>query len=187
MVLKYKNKNLLFIELNEINFDIVKSYINKGHNLINLKKIILMQGIITTSESKYEEIEPWIQWPSVHTGLSFEDHKIFRLGDFVNSDKEQFFEKIEAAGYKVGAISPMNASNKLINPCYFIPDPWTQTETDGSFFSNGISKAVSQAVNDNSSSKFTLSTIFNLGLFISTSLGWFDCLGLIFFLSASFV
>jgi hypothetical protein len=159
-----KEKKLIFVELNEINFDVVKSYLRKGVILPAFSRIFREEFTITKSESEYENLEPWIQWPSVHTGLSFEDHKIFRLGDFVNSDKEQFFEKIEAAGYKVGAISPMNASNKLINPCYFIPDPWTQTETDGSFFSNGISKAVSQAVNDNSSSKFTLSTIFNLGL-----------------------
>ena len=127
-------------------------------------KIFREEFIITKSETEYENLEPWIQWPSVHTGLSYKEHKIFRLGDFVNSDKEQFFEKIEAAGYKVGAISPMNASNNLLKPCYFIPDPWTQTKTDGSFFSRGISKAVSQAVNDNSSSKFTFTTIFYLCL-----------------------
>ncbi len=159
-----KEKKLIFVELNEINFDVVKSYISKGEVLPAFSKIFREELIITKSESEYENLEPWIQWPSVHTGLSYKDHKIFRLGDCVNSDKKQYFEKIEAAGYKVGAVSPMNASNKLLKPSYFIPDPWTQTETDGSFFSKGISKAVSQAVNDNSSSKLNISTIFHLGL-----------------------
>ena len=124
---------LIFIELNEINFDVINFYIEKGESLPNFK-ILIEQGIVSTkSESEYQNLEPWIQWPSVHTGKTFDDHKIFRLGDFVNSNQDQFFEKVEQAGFSVGAISPMNASNKLKNPSYFIPDPWTITPSDKSF------------------------------------------------------
>jgi hypothetical protein len=159
-----KEKKLVFVELNEINFDVVKSYLKIGVKLPAFNRIFKEGFLITKSELDYENLEPWIQWPSVHTGLNYEEHKTFRLGDFVKSNKKQFFEKVEEAGYKVGAISPMNASNNLVNPAYFIPDPWTQTQSDGSFFSNGIANAVSQAVNDNSSSKLTFSTILNLAL-----------------------
>tara|TARA_B100000768_G_scaffold155656_1_gene152839 strand:+ start:7305 stop:8621 length:1317 start_codon:yes stop_codon:yes gene_type:complete len=159
-----KEKKLVFVELNEINFDVVKSYLKIGVKLPAFNRIFKEGLLITKSELDYENLEPWIQWPSVHTGLNYEEHKTFRLGDFVKSNKKQFFEKVEEAGYKVGAISPMNASNNLVNPAYFIPDPWTQTQSDGSFFSNGIANAVSQAVNDNSSSKLTFSTILNLAL-----------------------
>tara|TARA_X000000950_G_C13921256_1_gene663574 strand:+ start:20601 stop:21905 length:1305 start_codon:yes stop_codon:yes gene_type:complete len=158
------NKKLILLELNEINFDFVEKYIEKGESLPGFE-LLLKSGVsITESESQYSNLEPWIQWPSVHTGKSFEEHNVFRLGDFVNSSEEQFFEKIENAGYKVGAISPMNASNKLKNPAYFIPDPWTQTPCDNSFISKSITKAIVQAVNDNSKSKLTFKTIFNLGL-----------------------
>ena len=157
-------KKLIFIELNEINFDVINFYIEKGESLPNFK-IIIEQGIVSTeSESEYQNLEPWIQWPSVHTGKTFDDHKIFRLGDFVNSNEDQFFEKVEQAGFSVGAISPMNASNKLKNPAYFIPDPWTITPSDKSFFSRSITNAIAQAVNDNSKSKLTFKTILNLGL-----------------------
>ena len=30
----------------------------------------------------------------------------------------------------------MNSSNNLKNPSYFIPDPWTDTKSDSSFFQN---------------------------------------------------
>ena len=121
------------------------------------------QGIVnTSSEKEYDNLEPWIQWPSVHTGKTYSEHKVFRLGDFVNSSDEQFFEKVEKAGYVVGAISPMNASNKLKKPAYFIPDPWTQTSSDKSFMSRSITSAIVQAVNDNSKSKLTLKSKFNL-------------------------
>ena len=150
--------NLILLELNEINFEVAKYYIDDGEELPGFKKLFDNGVHSTESEHKYSNLEPWIQWPSVHTGKSYEEHGVFRLGDFINSDQEQFFEKVERAGYKVGAISPMNASNRLKNPTYFIPDPWTQTSSDDSYFSKSISKAINQAVNDNSKSKLTITT-----------------------------
>jgi hypothetical protein len=157
-------KNIVLIELNEINFDTVSYYINNGEYLPGFKKLIGQGVYITEAEPEYENLEPWVQWPSVHTGKKYSEHNIFRLGDFVNSTDEQFFEKVEKAGFSVGAVSPMNASNNLKNPAYFIPDPWTQTPCDNSFFSKRITDAIIQAVNDNSQSKLSLKTIFNLGL-----------------------
>ena len=157
-------RKLIFIELNEINFDAVSFYIKIGLYLPGFKKLFDKGIINTKSESEYKNLEPWIQWPSVHTGKTFDEHKIFRLGDFVDSTDDQFFEKVEKAGYSVGAVSPMNASNRLKNPAYFIPDPWTKTPCDNSFLSRSITNAIVQAVNDNSKSKLTFKTIFSLGL-----------------------
>ena len=156
------NKNLILIELNEINFDFVRKYIDSGEKLHNLNKIISDNLIITESEAEYSNLEPWIQWPSVHTGMPFKDHKVFRLGDFINSNEVQIFEKIENAGFKVGAISPMNASNRLSDPKYFIPDPWTDTKPDNSFLSRSLASSISQAVNDNSEEKLTFKTLLKL-------------------------
>lgn len=170
-------KNLILLELNELNFDAVKLYIDKGHIFTGFNKIFQKKNIITSAESDYDSLEPWIQWPSVHTGKTFSDHKIFRLGDIVNSSHEQFFEKVEREGFTVGAISPMNSSNKLSNPTYFVPDPWTQTKSDNSFFSKAITAAIIQAVNDNSQSKLTLKTIFNLiiaFIFLVNPYKWFS-------------
>lgn len=157
-------RKLIFIELNEINFDAVNFYIKRGIHLPGFKKLFEKGIINTKSESEYKNLEPWIQWPSVHTGKTFDEHKVFRLGDFVDSTDEQFFEQVEKAGYSVGAVSPMNATNRLKNPAYFIPDPWTQTPCDNSFLSRSITNAIIQAVNDNSKSKLTFRTIFSLGL-----------------------
>ena len=157
-------KKIIFVELNEINFDAVTFYIKRGELLPGFNTLIEQGIVVTEAEAEYENLEPWIQWPSVHTGKTYKEHKVFRLGDFVNSTDEQFFEKVEKAGFSVGAVSPMNASNKLKNSSYFIPDPWTQTPCDNSFFSKRITDAIAQAVNDNSQSKLTFKTAFNLGL-----------------------
>ena len=150
---------LLLLELNEINFDVVNQYLSDNKNQFSNLKSLLDSGLFrTSSESLYEELEPWIQWASVHTGLTYQEHNIFRLGDVVGTDKPQIFEQIEQAGFKVGSISAMNADNRLKNPAFFIPDPWTKTPSDGSFWSKSLGDAVSQAVNDNSQARITIKT-----------------------------
>ena len=156
-----KTKKLILIQLNEINFDIVSKYLKIFPNRFPGFKN-LFEGIYTNTqaEEEYSQLEPWIQWASVHTGKSYREHKIFRLGDIVNSNESQIFELIEEHGYSVGAISPMNAKNQLKNPKYFIPDPWTITKSDNSKWSVLLSQAISQVVNDNSKSKLTFKSAF---------------------------
>ena len=152
-------KNLTFLELNEINFDYVQWYIENGYSLPGFEWLMQQNPVETFAEDKYEELEPWIQWPSVHTGKTFEEHQVFRLGDIVNTNHRQIFEEIEAQGVRVGAISPMNAANNLTNPTYFIPDPWTRTKTSGSWLVHRLSEAISQTVNDNSGGRITVSSL----------------------------
>ncbi|WP_334120261.1 hypothetical protein [Limnobacter sp.] len=156
---------LILLELNEINFDVVNKYLDLHANRFPaLKSILAGPWIRTTSENKYEELEPWIQWPSVHTTKTYAEHGVFRLGDIVYSDTPQIFEKLEDAGFKVGVVSAMNAANRLKNPAYFIPDPWTQTPPDSSWWSRSLSEAISQAVNDNAQATISLKSKFRLAL-----------------------
>lgn len=149
-------KRLILLELNEVNFDVVKRYVEScPGRFSSLEKLMKGASVRTAAEKKYEELEPWIQWVSVHTGLSYAEHGIFRLGDIVGTAAPQFFEVLEQRGVSVGSISAMNAENRLKNPAYFIPDPWTKTPTDGSFWSEALAQAVGQAVNDNAQSKIT--------------------------------
>jgi hypothetical protein len=153
----YSNiKPLILLELNEINFDLVGRYLSKyPGRFLGLEKLVGSKKIQTNSEEVYEELEPWIQWASVHTGKSYAEHKLFRLGDIVGSQVPQIFERLESAGVTVGCISPMNAENRLTKSAYFIPDPWTKTSTDDSWWSRRLGSAVAQAVNDNAQSKIT--------------------------------
>jgi hypothetical protein len=161
MQIKKVIKPLIFIELNEINFDVVSQYIDKNLlTLPSLKKLIDGCFIRTSCEKDYHLLEPWIQWTSVHTGLSFSEHNIFRLGDIVRSGIIQMFERLESNGLSVGAISPMNAGNNMTSPAYFIPDPWTETSSDDSFWSSLLASLLSQAVNDNAQSKLSFKSYF---------------------------
>lgn len=153
---------VILLELNEINFDFVEKYLKSGEDLPAFSSILNKKIYKTSSENEYENLEPWIQWVSAHTGKKFNEHKIFRLGDIVNSNELQIYEKLEQHGFSVGAISPMNTKNNLKNPAYFIPDPWTKTKSDNSFLSQIISSSVSDIVNENANSKISIKSFFGL-------------------------
>ena len=156
-----KTKTVL-LGLNEINFSYIRSYLDRLNNFkLLFEKFTIVE---TISEKKYELLEPWIQWVTIHTGKDFEGHKIFRLGDIVNSKDEQIFEFLENKGLKIGAISPFNAQNNLKNPAFFIPDPWTKTNVSGNWLINSLYKAIHQAVNDNASGKLGLKSLLSLSL-----------------------
>ena len=102
---KIETKKLILIALNEINFDIVKKYIDLDKNkLKSFQEIFKLHNFNTTSEKEYQLLEPWIQWVSAHTGKTYEEHQVFRLGDISSNKSEQIFERIESLGYKVGNV-----------------------------------------------------------------------------------
>ena len=151
---------MILLALNELNIDFVKGYIKEGR-LPNFN-ILFNNGIVTTtSEEKYELLEPWIQWVTVHSGKSYGEHLVFRLGDIVHrKDLLQIFEDLEDSGLSIGAISPFNADNRLKNSNFFIPDPWTQTNPSGSFIIKKLSKTISRFVNTNASGKVGILDFF---------------------------
>jgi hypothetical protein len=153
---------LLVVQLNEVNFDVVARYL-ESHSLPAFRRLIsTYKRAETFAEQDYQHLEPWIQWVSAHTGKSYAEHGIFRLGDMANSDLPQIFERLEAAGLRVGALSPMNARNSLRQPAYFVPDPWTQTASDGSSFSERVTEMLRQTVNENASGRISAASVRTL-------------------------
>ncbi|HXC56333.1 MAG TPA: hypothetical protein VNU97_13635 [Rhizomicrobium sp.] len=160
--------NLIVLELNEVSFEIIGKYASRG-GLPNFRRFFAEHGYCeTTSEVRYAELEPWIQWVSAHTGKTFAEHGIFRLGDTVGAGVPQIWEVLEAgAQLKVGAISPMNAANRAVGPAFFVPDPWTPTAVSGPAMLRHLSSAISQAVNDNATGRLTFSSAVRLMLGIA--------------------
>lgn len=154
-------KPLILIGLNEVNLDLIRAYPDARTSFPNLW-MIGERSTRSTSEERYEDLEPWIQWVSVHTGLSAKEHGVFRLGDAAAGSCPQLYERIEERGLRVGLISLMNVANRLRRPAYFLPDPWTETPTDGSRFSRKLAAAISQVVNDNSKNKISFSSVITL-------------------------
>lgn len=161
---KEMTKQLLFLELNEINFEDVEFYCEQGL-LPTFSDLFARHGWArTTSENSDREIEPWIQWVTAHTGLSSAEHGVFRLGDVIKYRLRQIWEELEDRGLSVGAISPMNAKNQLKNAAFFVPDPWTETEISAGRRLRWLYAAIAQAVNDNARARLTIRSAGQLAL-----------------------
>ncbi len=153
---------ILLIELNELNFEFVQAYIDQG-KLPNFAALFRRVGYAeTTSEQKYEELEPWIQWVTAHTGLSLAEHGVFRLGDIVETDVPQIWEQLAAKGIVVGAISPMNAKCRSRELAFFIPDPWTKTDIITRPVVRRMFDGIVQAVSDNAESRVNVRSLLNI-------------------------
>jgi len=153
-------KRLIFLSLNELNFDYLKKYL-KFKDLKNFK-IISDKIVDTKSEQEYKMLEPWIQWPSIYTGKKANQHNIFRLGDITKYKGKTLFNELEDLNLSVGVISSMNLSNNLKKPKYFIPDPWIITKPDSSYWSKLIHTTISKLVVKNSLLKFNIKELFYL-------------------------
>jgi hypothetical protein len=147
---------MILLALNELNIDFINGYLGKVP-LPNFRKLLEHGVVKTTSEDKYELLEPWIQWATVQTGKTYEEHQVFRLGDMAKRpDLLQIFEDLEKSGLFIGAVSPFNADNRLARSKFFIPDPWTQTNASGGYIIEKFSRSVSKFVNNNASGKVGL-------------------------------
>ena len=162
------NKKLIILQLNEVNFDLVKKYISKGY-LKNFKFLLENNNFIETkSEEKYENLEPWIQWVSFYSGKSFSEHKVFRLNENVNN-KWSFYDDLEKKyKKKLALLFPMNLENTFTNDTFFIPDPWTETKINADFLSKKIFFIFKKIILNNSSNKiafYDLLIIFIFAIF----------------------
>lgn len=144
---------VISLELNEVNFAFVKTYVERGCLPTFGRLLARHQLFETVSEKAYPHLEPWIQWPTVYTGKSYAEHGIFRLGDAVQHDHEQIWEALERGGASVGAVSPMNAANRCRSPDFFLPDPWTVTPVSADPRTSQLYALIRDLVNDNASSQ----------------------------------
>tara|TARA_B100000902_G_scaffold384275_1_gene424235 strand:+ start:1980 stop:3248 length:1269 start_codon:yes stop_codon:yes gene_type:complete len=157
-------KKKLILQFNEANFDLIEKYVHK-YNFLGLEKILLSKTkIITSSEKEYKHLEPWIQWYSFYTGLPYREHKIFHLGDCIHSKYETFLDNKNHKKKKIAIYSSMNLRpSKSYN--IYIPDPWTNAESDNSVSSKYVSSSLKQIVNDNVRFSINIKSILGL-LFI---------------------
>ena len=142
-------KKLLLIQLNEINFDLVREY-SKEFKFKFFNNEFFRKLLITNSEEKYELLEPWIQWVSIYTGKRADSHQIYRLGDIKKYNGETVFNIIEKLSKSIGVVCSMNLENNLKKPKYFFSDPWTKTFSGPGKIIKFISNTISDVVNLNS-------------------------------------
>lgn len=113
---------VILIEFNELSPVLLEEFISAGQ-LPNFQRFRDQSVVFTTdADAAPPNLEPWIQWPTVHLGVSHREHRIRHLGD--RDDRHRpIGELLSDAGHRVGICGSMNVPHRDING-FSIPDPW---------------------------------------------------------------
>src|SRR5437764_13128625 len=116
---------VILLEFNEIADTLIQRFIRQGH-LPNFKRFYDESEIFTTdAECEHPNLEPWIQWVTVHTGLPFSEHKVFRLDEGHLLPTKRLWDLVSEQGKRVVVGGSMNVNyRKPVNGC-ILPDPWS--------------------------------------------------------------
>ncbi len=86
------------------------------------------QVFTTEADEVAPNLEPWIQWYSAHTGLSFRQHRVFNLTDGPKAPYDDLWRILRREGIRVANCSSMNCREFSFPESFFLPDPWCTTE-----------------------------------------------------------
>ena len=121
-------KKLFLFELNEFNFEFVAEGAHRYH-LNNIKNILNYQSLpITTTEiDEFDGLDPWVQWLSIHLGLSRKIHGVTYLGEVYTTKRKVIWRQLaELADVKWLVWGVINTPiDSTIGSQAFVPDPWS--------------------------------------------------------------
>ena len=117
-------KKVLLLEFNELTHSLMEEYISAGH-LPNFKRFYNQSQIFKTdAKANGEDLNPWIQWVSLHTGLKPEQHNVYRLNDMEKFDGDFVWDTLSRKGIKSWICGSMNTKFKNGFHGLFVYDPW---------------------------------------------------------------
>jgi len=142
-----KSKKTIVLELNELTPELMNKFINSG-DLPNFKKL-REQSIVYTTDARVSgaELNPWVQWVTVHTGLPLKEHGVTRLNALENCDVDFIWDELSRQNKSSWICGSMNSKVKKGFKGMLIPDPWatgTKSVPSGTF--NEYYDFVSQSV-----------------------------------------
>lgn len=123
-------RRMILIEFNELCPSLLRKWMASGE-LPNFRRFHDSSDVYVTEadERNPPNLEPWIQWYSLHTGLPFRTHQVFHLTDGPRADHVDIWHALQSQGKKVWNCSSMNA-RRLTGPgAWYLPDPWCDTQT----------------------------------------------------------
>ncbi|MDH3658619.1 MAG: alkaline phosphatase family protein [Alphaproteobacteria bacterium] len=117
---------IILLEFNEIVPQLIERFIADGR-LPHFSAFRNGSDVFTSQADEPEApyLEPWIQWYSVHTGLPFKQHGVFRLTDGLRQDHDDVWRILARHGQRIMNLSSMNARPfGEHDGSVYLPDPW---------------------------------------------------------------
>ncbi len=120
-------KPIIFAEFNELCPALLDQWMAEGV-LPNFKRLHDRSTVFETQADVEDsgQLEPWIQWYSLHTGLSYAQHGVFHLTEGAKANHDDLWHVLHAAGKKVGCFASMNSRPFAFDGSFFVADPWSE-------------------------------------------------------------
>lgn len=120
---------VILLEFNELSPRLLDEWIDAGE-LPNFKRLRDSSTICVTEadELRAPNLEPWIQWYSLHTGLPFKEHGVFRLAEGAKLPHASVWDVLLGQGMRVMNFSSMNCRGFDQAGSIFLPDPWNDQQ-----------------------------------------------------------
>ena len=93
--------SVIVLEFNELTPSLMDGFIADGQ-LPGFQKL-RSESIecISDAEEEAPALEPWIQWVTVHTGLSFSEHRVFNLSDGPKLQAPRIWDRVASCCYRM--------------------------------------------------------------------------------------
>jgi hypothetical protein len=117
--------SVITIEFNELCPNLMKRFMEAGE-LPRFRRFYDEAEIFETdAEESGELLNPWVQWISVHTGLSAGEHQVTTLSEGHKVGSPAVWDVLSAAGRRVWVCGSMNTRYDQPLNGYLLPDPWS--------------------------------------------------------------
>jgi hypothetical protein len=120
-----QRQSVITIEFNELCPNLMTRFMAAGE-LPRFQRFYDEAEIFETdAEESGELLNPWVQWVSVHTGLSASEHGVTTLSEGHKVGDRAIWDIFSGAGRRVWVCGSMNTRyDRPING-YLVPDPWS--------------------------------------------------------------
>lgn len=117
---------VICLEFNELTPWLMERFIAEG-KLPNFQRL-REQSLVATSdaEAEGEWLNPWVQWVTIHSGLSAEEHGVFHLSKATQLETPAVWDLLSEAGHPVWICGSMNAWSRDRLHGHLLPDAWSQ-------------------------------------------------------------
>lgn len=150
-------QRVILLEFNEIGPQLLDKFMTEGR-LPSFRRFYEHSDIYVTEAdiTDTSQLEPWVQWYSIHTGLSYRDHGVFSLTDGPRAGHEDIWGILRRHGKRVGNCGSMNSKGFRAAESFCLPDPWCTSEPvtppELAIFQGVVSKQVQGYTNKNANS-----------------------------------
>lgn len=121
-------QSVILLEFNELCPSLMERFMQQG-KLPNFQRLYEQSQVYTTdAEEQAPFLEPWIQWVTVHSGLSYREHQIFFLDEGHKLAAPSLWDRLSQAGYRVWICGSMNSRYDTPLNGQFLPDYWASRQ-----------------------------------------------------------